>query len=231
MGEMEFDAPSVLHELANCVEHGRRDATVDIPRGTAGQPGASEWAQRGLAAGMDPLHLLNEGLIVGMKRIGRKFAANEVFIPEVLIAARAMQAGVDALQPALLHRDVPTRGTFVIGTVRGDLHDIGKNIVAIMFRGVGWKVIDLGTDCPPDAFCDALESNPGCVVGLSALLTTTMVNMGEAVERIRAKSSKTVVLVGGAPVDAEFAAEIGADAYAADPHEAIEWLSARFPQE
>lgn len=230
MGKPESDPSAILRELAVCVEQGKRDASVDIPRGTAGQPGASEWAQRGLAAGMDPLRLLNEGLIVGMQRIGRRFAANEVFIPEVLIAARAMQAGVDALKPALMNRDVPSRGTFVIGTVRGDLHDIGKNIVAIMFRGVGWKVIDLGVDCSPEVFCEAIESNPGCVVGLSALLTTTMINMGDAVEMIRLRSPGTKILVGGAPVDTEFAAEIGADAYAADPHEAIEWLNARMPE-
>jgi 5-methyltetrahydrofolate--homocysteine methyltransferase len=180
---------------------------------------------------MDPVRLLNDGLIVGMQAIGRRFAANEVFIPEVLISARAMQAGVDALKPALANRDVPSRGTFVIGTVRGDLHDIGKNIVAIMFRGVGWKVIDLGTDCSPESICDAVADHPGCVVGLSALLTTTMVNMGEAVAAIRARSHGTLVLVGGAPVDAEFAAEIGADAYAADPHQAIQWLDARLPEE
>jgi methanogenic corrinoid protein MtbC1 len=146
-----------------------------------------------------------------------------------LIAARAMRAGFDVLKPAFADEQAFSRGVFVIGTVRGDLHDIGKNLVAIILEGSGWQIVDVGTDCPTDKFIEAIDRHPGCAVGLSALLTTTMMNMGETVTAIRRHRSETVVLVGGAPVTADFARDIGADGYGADPTEAIALLDALIP--
>jgi 5-methyltetrahydrofolate--homocysteine methyltransferase len=219
----------LLDQISACVEAGKANAEMDIPAGSAGQPGVAELIAQALAADVDPGALLRDGLLQGMGRIGRKFAANEAFIPEVLIAARAMHAGLAVLRPAFAEQGVPARGTFVIGTVRGDLHDIGKNLVAIILEGAGWRVVDLGTDCPPQRFVAAVQESPGCAVGLSALLTTTMVNMGEVIAAIRKVSPATKVLVGGAPVTAAFAREIGADGHADDPMQAVELLNALLP--
>jgi 5-methyltetrahydrofolate--homocysteine methyltransferase len=216
-------------DIAECVQLGKTDAGADIPRGSLGQPGVVEWVERALAAKIPPSAILEQGLLAGMQVVGRRFAANEVFIPEVLIAARAMKAGVAVLRPLFAARDLPTRGVFVIGTVRGDLHDIGKNLVGIILEGAGWKTQDLGVDCASNRFLEAIEDCPGCVVGLSALLTTTMMNMPEIVGAIRRQSAETVVLVGGAPVTADFAEQIGADGYAAGPVEAIEVLDRLAP--
>jgi 5-methyltetrahydrofolate--homocysteine methyltransferase len=218
-------AMSVLEQIANCVEAGKADKDTNIPPGSAGQPGVVELIQQLLGEGVEATVILQEGLLKGMGSIGRKFAANEVFIPEVLIAARAMHAGFAILKPAFAEQDVPSRGTFVIGTVRGDLHDIGKNLVSIILEGAGWEIVDLGTDVPPERFVEAVQQHPRCAVGLSALLTTTMVNMRECIEAIRGVNPETRILVGGAPVTARFAEEIGADGYADDPSAALALLN------
>ncbi len=220
---------SVLEHIAACVETGKADAQMDIPPGSAGQPGVVEHIRQALDDGVMPQVILQDGLLAGMGRVGRRFAANEVFIPDVLIAARAMQAGFAVLKPCFADQTVPSRGVFVIGTVRGDLHDIGKNLVSIILEGAGWRIVDLGADCPPERFVEAVRQNPGCAVGLSALLTTTMMNMPVTIEAIRAVSPETRVLVGGAPVTAAFADQIGADGYADDPTAALAVLDALLP--
>lgn len=219
----------LMQRISLCVQSGKANAAMNIPPGTAGQPGVAELIQQALDEGIDAGSCLREGLLPGMGVIGKKFAANEVFIPEVLISARAMHAGLAVLKPAFAEQDVPSRGTFVIGTVRGDLHDIGKNLVGIILEGAGWQIVDLGTDCSAEKFVDAVNANPGCVLGLSALLTTTMVNMREVVAAVRAVQPRTVILVGGAPVTAKFAQEIGADGYAADPTQALSLLDELAP--
>lgn len=219
----------MLQRISVCVEAGKAFAHTDIPAGSAGEPGAAELIAAALAAGTPAGRILREGLLPAMERLGARFAAGEVFIPEVLIAARAMHAGLDVLRPAFAEGEVRPRGTFVIGTVRGDLHDIGKNLVAIMLQGAGWQVVDLGTDCAPQRFVDAVSRHPGCAVGLSALLTTTMVNMAETIQAIRTQHSGTKILVGGAPVTADFARRIDADGYAADPARAMQLLDELLP--
>jgi methanogenic corrinoid protein MtbC1 len=222
------DAPPPAHELleriAALVQAGKTDAQTNIPPGSQGQPGVIECVEQALAAGLAPQSILDAGLLKGVQIIGRRFAANEVFIPEVLIAARAMQAGLARLRPHFAGRDLPARGVFVVGTVQGDLHDIGKNLVGMVLAGAGWNIVDLGVDCPAERFLRAVEAHPGCALGLSALLTTTMLNMRAIVTAVRARSPETAILVGGAPVTADFAHSIGASGYAADPASAVELL-------
>ncbi len=177
---------------------------------------------RALAAGLPAAKILNEGLIVGMERLGVLFKNNEVFIPEVLVAARAMNAGLAKLEPLLLKEKVEPKGTVVIGTVKGDLHDIGKNLVAMMLRGNGYKIVDLGIDAGPDKFLAAAQASHASVVALSALLTTTMVQMKSIVEAIRAAGLTIPVVIGGAPVTREYADQIKAEGYAPDAASAVE---------
>jgi len=174
-------------------------------------------------AKISPVEILNQGLIGGMAIIGREFKAGQVWVPEVLLAARNMNLGIEILKPQLLKEKVESKGKIVIGTVKGDIHDIGKNLVTMMMTGAGYEVIDLGTDVPQEKFIDALsETNPD-LVGLSALLTTTMMEMKGIIQTIRdAFPIPPMVLVGGAPVTRAFAVEIGADGYAEDAVRAVE---------
>ncbi|MFH1745513.1 MAG: corrinoid protein [Planctomycetota bacterium] len=220
---------NILARISACVQAGKADADTNIPLGSRGQPGVAELVAQAVDEGLSPQSILKQGLMAGLQVIGQKFAANEVFIPEVLIAARAMHAGVDRLKPLFAGQDMSSRGVFVIGTVRGDLHDIGKNLVAMMMAGAGWQVVDLGVDCQPEQYIEALEQHPGCAIGLSALLTTTMMAMRETVQAIRARQPDTVILVGGAPVTDEFASKIGASGYAPDPAAAIALLDRLLP--
>jgi 5-methyltetrahydrofolate--homocysteine methyltransferase len=177
---------------------------------------------RALAAGLSAAKILNEGLIVGMERLGVLFKNNEVFIPEVLVAARAMNAGLAKLEPQLIKEKVEPKGTVVIGTVKGDLHDIGKNLVAMMLRGNGYKIVDLGIDAGPDKFLAAAQASNASIVALSALLTTTMVQMKAIVETIRAAGLTIPIVIGGAPVTREYADQIKAEGYAPDAASAVE---------
>jgi len=171
--------------------------------------------------------LLNEGFVVPMAEIGVLFKANEVFVPEVMVAARAMKAGMEILKPVLAAGDVQSKGKVAMGTVQGDLHDIGKNLVCMMLEGAGFEVIDLGIDTPPQAFVDAIREGAQ-IIGLSTLLTTTMPAMREAVEAIRASGMRDSVkiMVGGAPVTQAFADEIGADGYSTDAASAVDLANA-----
>jgi 5-methyltetrahydrofolate--homocysteine methyltransferase len=175
-----------------------------------------------LAAGLPAGTILNEGLIPGMERLGVKFKANEVFIPEVLVAARAMNAGLAKLEPHLAKAGVKPRGVVVIGTVKGDLHDIGKNLVAMMLRGNGYKIVDLGVDVAADRYLEAAKANGAGVIALSALLTTTMVQMKTVVEAVEKAGLKIPVVIGGAPVTRDYADQIRAHGYAPDAASAVE---------
>ncbi len=180
--------------------------------------------QQALDQGIDPQEVLRGGLISGMDEVGRDFKAGELFVPEVLIAARAMKAGMDILRPLLAESDVPSAGKCLIGTVQGDLHDIGKNLVRMMVEGAGFETIDLGVDIQPDAFVAAVREHQPQIVGMSALLTTTMVQMKTTIEALEEAGLRDSVkiMVGGAPVTAAFAEEIGADAYAPDAATAVD---------
>ena len=170
---------------------------------------------------IDAEKVLEEGLIAGMDIIGGRFKRNEIYIPEVLIAARAMHAGMSVLEPILAESGVKMIGTIAIGTVKGDLHDIGKNLVAMMYKGAGFDVVDLGVDVAAEKFVQAADDGAD-IVGLSALLTTTMVQMKNVLESLKEKGSKAKSIIGGAPVTQNYCDEIGADGYAADAATAVE---------
>jgi 5-methyltetrahydrofolate--homocysteine methyltransferase len=180
--------------------------------------------QQALDGGMAPDEVLSDGLIAGMDKVGKDFKAGDLFVPEVLIAARAMHAGMNILRPLLTETDALGAGKYLIGTVKGDLHDIGKNLVKMMLEGAGFQTVDLGTDVTPESFVTAVREHQPNVVGMSALLTTTMVNMKATIEALQEAGVRDAIkiMVGGAPVTAAFAEEIGADAYAPDAASAVE---------
>lgn len=190
--------------------------------GNAGE--VSELVQKALADGLSPQQILENGLIKGMDRVGVDFKNGDLFVPEVLIAARAMDAGMKVLRPLLVENEVPFVGKFVIGTVKGDLHDIGKNLVKMMIEGAGFLAIDLGTDVAPESFVAAVQEHKPEIIGMSALLTTTMVQMKSTIEALKNAGLRDSVrvMVGGAPVTASFAEQIGADGYAPDAASAVE---------
>ena len=201
----------ILSEIAQSLEKG--DAAA-----------VGELTGRAIAEKIDTKSILDDGLIAGMTVVGGKFKRHEIFLPDVLMAAKAMYAGLDLLRPLLIEEGIPTIGKVVIGTVQGDLHDIGKNLVGIMLKGAGFDVIDLGNDVSPERFVDTAIEHDADVIGLSALLTTTMPVMKKVVDLAREKGifGKTRILVGGAPLSAEYARQIGADAYCFDGVNAVE---------
>ena len=180
-----------------------------------------ELTQKALNAGDAPERILKEGLIPAMDQIGVRFRNNEIFIPEVLIAARAMHAGLGVLKPILAKSTTSTTTKVVIGTVKGDLHDIGKNLVGMMLEGAGFEVVDLGIDVSPEKFIQSAKENGAKIIGMSALLTTTMMQMQTTVQKVKAEGLKIKTVIGGAPVTAEFAKQIGADGYAPDAASAV----------
>lgn len=180
-----------------------------------------------LSSGMDPAAILNEGMIPAMSEIGRRFEAGECYVPEMLVAARAMQGGMGLLKPYLQRDKVGSRGRVAIGTVKGDLHDIGKNLVGLMLEGAGFEIQDLGTDVPAERFVEAARSGAN-VIAMSALLSTTMIKMRDVVEALASANlpDKPLVIVGGAPLTETFAKAIGADGFAPDASQAVSLVKA-----
>lgn len=206
---------ATLADLTAAVSSGKRADTVRL-------------TQELLAAGTGPQALVEEGLVPGMALVGERFKRNEIFVPEMLVAARAMKEALKLLEPLLVEAGVKPKYTAVIGTVHGDLHDIGKNLVSTMWRGANFAVVDLGTNVPPERYVAAAREHGAQIVGLSALLTTTMPAMRDTVKALREADLPGVkVLVGGAPITQVFADEIGADGYAADAGTAVD-LARRF---
>lgn len=214
----------LLEKLSVCVEFGKIDIKSPYPPAMKDQEGAFELTRNALEQGISPGQILEEALIPAMSRVGQKFSRNEIFVPQMLMAAKAMSSSMTHLKPYYLSGQATRRGVFIIGTVTGDLHDIGKNLVAMMIEGAGWEIVDLGVDVSADKFIQAADKYPGAVIGLSALLTTTMENMRKTVTFLREKNPGQKILVGGAPVTAEFCSEIGADFYSPDPQGAVEYL-------
>jgi len=215
----------LLAQIAKCVERGKVNKTSPFPPDMKEQDGADELTSKALDAGISADVVLQKGLVPGMEIVGVKFRENKVFVPEVLMAAKAMSAGMKHLKPFFQSGAVKRKGVFIIGTVMGDLHDIGKNLLGMIVEGAGWEVIDLGIDVPAAKFLAAVEEHPGAFIGLSCLLTTTMLNMEKIVHEIKAAKPDTKVLVGGAPVTDDFRARIGADWYSPDPQGAVEFLN------
>jgi 5-methyltetrahydrofolate--homocysteine methyltransferase len=202
---------ALMNEIAEALYNGEAERVAELTR-------------RALEEGFSPEEILNKGLIAGMERVGKDFRDGILFVPEVLIAAHAMKAGMQILRPLLTESAISGLGTFVIGTVKGDLHDIGKNLVAMMMEGAGFKVVDLGVDTPPEKFVEAVKSHNPKILGMSALLTTTMVEMRRVIETLKEAGlrDRVRILVGGAPVTQEYADEIGADGYAPNASLAVE---------
>jgi 5-methyltetrahydrofolate--homocysteine methyltransferase len=198
-----------LKALSDSIIKGDQKTAVDVTKAA-------------LDEGMAPGTILEEGLIAGMNVIGVRFKANEVYIPEVLIAARAMKMAMEILEPKLVEAGVEPIGTAVIGTVQGDLHDIGKNLVMMMLKGAGFNVVDLGTDVAPDVFVEKAKESNVQIVGLSALLTTTMPAMEKTIRAIKDSGLTIKTMIGGAPVTQAYADKIGADGYAADAASAVD---------
>ena len=186
------------------------------------QSTAVKITQEAIDEGMVPGEILTNGLVAGMSVIGERFKKNEVYIPEVLIAARAMKSAMEILEPKLVETGVQPLGTVVIGTVQGDLHDIGKNLVAMMLKGAGFNVVDLGVDCSAEKFADAVKENNAGIVAMSALLTTTMPAMEKSINTFKEQGLEAKVMIGGAPVTQGYADKIGADGYSADAASAVD---------
>jgi 5-methyltetrahydrofolate--homocysteine methyltransferase len=201
----------LLARIADQLNKGQADAVAEL-------------TAEAIAEGLPAATILNGGLIAGMDVVGEKFRSHQIFLPHVLLAARAMHAGMDLLKPLLIQQDVPSAGKAVLGTVRGDQHDIGKNLVGIMLKGAGFEVIDLGTDVTPEAFLAAVREHDARVIGMSALLTTTMPAMKEVIDLLAKEglNGKVRTVIGGAPVTEQYAREIGADAYAFDGVSAVD---------
>lgn len=216
----------LLNRIAHCVEFGKINLQSPYPPDMKGQPGADELTREALDQGVEADDILQKGLVVGMEKVGIKFRDNKIFVPQVLMSAKAMNMAINHLKPFFQSGNIKRKGRFVIGTVAGDLHDIGKNLVAMMIEGNGWEVIDLGTDVNAQKFVEEIKNHPGSHVGLSALLTTTMVNMEQIVKEVKKTAPDSKVLIGGAPVNDEFKTKIGADFYSPDPQGAVEFLNA-----
>jgi len=215
----------LLEKLLEVVEFGKADCKSPFPVHLKGQDGALELTIKAIETGVSPQAILEKALIPAMDIVGKKFSEGKVYVPQMLMSARAMGAAMVQLKPFFTSGEIKTKGTFIIGTVKGDLHDIGKNLVGMMVEGSGWSVIDLGVDVPAERYIQAVKEHPGAVVALSALLTTTMINMGQIVADIKAEFPETFVFIGGAPVNNEFCKKIGADAYTPDPQGVVEYLN------
>jgi methanogenic corrinoid protein MtbC1 len=216
---------TTLERLTYCIEFGKINKSSPYPPDMKGMDGADELTQQALEEGISPTDVLTLGLVPGMDKIGKKFSENKVFVPQMLMSAKAMNTALVYLKPFFNSGAIKRKGVFIIGTVAGDLHDIGKNLVKMMVEGAGWEVIDLGVDVKTEKFVETAKRYPGSLVGLSALLTTTMVNMELTVKELKSTVPGTIVLVGGAPLNADFCKKIGADFYASGPQGAVEFLN------
>ncbi len=220
-----------LAALQICIERGKPTEGATHPKKMMGQPGAVELTRQLLAEGVGAARILNEGMVPGMRVVGQRFQNGESYVPDMLLSAQAMKKAMVLLEGALKKAGVEPKGTFICGTVEGDLHDIGKNLVAMMVEGNGWNVVDLGVDTTPAKFVAAANEHPEAVVGMSALLTTTMPAMKEICQALREKHPHMKTMIGGAPVSQFYAEEIGASGYGVDPWAANdlldEWFDAK----
>lgn len=214
----------LLKQIAHCIEYGKINRGTPYPPEMKDQDGADELTKKALEEGIRPDEILETALIPAMATVGNKFSKCEIYVPQMLMSAKAMNGAMIHLRPSFQSGETKRKGIFIIGTVSGDLHDIGKNLVSMMVEGGGWEVIDLGVDVSAVKFIKAIEENPKAVIGLSALLTTTMENMKKTVIGIKEKYPDSKVLIGGAPVTQEYCDKIGADFYSPSPQGAVDYL-------
>jgi 5-methyltetrahydrofolate--homocysteine methyltransferase len=214
----------IIEALRENIIQGRRDENDEgLVEGMVGKPGARELTEAAIQADIEPKVIIAEGLTAGMKVVGEKYETGEYFIPDMLASAEAVGVAMEILGPHLMKSGVKSKGKVIMATVKGDLHDIGKNIVSLLLKGIGYEVKDLGADVPPEKIVDAVREEKADFLGLSALLTTTMRMMGETINKLKEAGlrDKVNVLVGGAAVSQDFANEIGADAYGVDGFHAV----------
>jgi methanogenic corrinoid protein MtbC1 len=215
----------LFNRISDCVEFGKINKAAPYPPAMKDQDGADELTVQALEQGASAREVLEKGLIVGMEKVGVKFRENKVFVPQVLMSAKAMNTAMNHLKPLFAAGNTDKKGVFIIGTVAGDLHDIGKNLVSMIVEGNGYEVIDLGTDVPAKKFMDTINEFPNAIIGLSSLLTTTMASMENIVKEIKAAFPNQKVTIGGAPITQDFCEKIGADNYSQDPQGVVEFMN------
>jgi len=214
----------LIEKIAYCIEFGKINLASPYPPNMKGQVGADELTKQAIDEGVDPDEILNKGMVVGMDKVGQKFSENKVFVPQMLMSAKAMSTAMVHIKPFFQSGAVKRKGKFILGTVAGDLHDIGKNLVGMMMEGAGFEVINLGINNPVENYLAALEEHQPDILGMSALLTTTMPYMKVVIDTLVEKGIRDdyIVLVGGAPLNEQFAMAVGADAYCRDAGVAVE---------
>jgi 5-methyltetrahydrofolate--homocysteine methyltransferase len=212
---------NLLQEIKENVVRGHISKDSKYPPDLSGKPGVEELVEDAISQKLDVGDILHKGLISGMDVVGEKFSNGEYFVPEMLFSAKAMKSGLKLLRPHLVDQKISTLGTVIIGTVEGDMHDIGKNLVSMMLEGGGFEVVDLGVNTSVDKFINALEEHPDAIIGMSALLTITMEKMRDVIDAIEAKGLENKIFIGGAPVTERYAEEIGAHGYAPDASRAV----------
>ena len=212
---------SSIDIIKELVVRGHINAGSKYPPDLAGQPGVEEMVREAVQKGINVDDILKKGLISGMEIVGDKFSNGEYFVPEMMFSAKSMKAGLEILRPLMVDTSSMSVGTVIIGTVHGDMHDIGKNLVGMMLEGAGFEVIDLGVNVPAQKFLEHAQKNPAALVGMSALLTITMENMRSVVELINENSLTNKIFIGGAPVTKKFAEDIGAHGFAPDASSAV----------
>jgi len=214
-----------IGRISISIQKGKVDINSPYPPDMKGLPGAFELTGEALENGVSANDILTKAMIPAMGIVGDLFKDKKLFVPQVLMCAKAMNSAMTHLKPYFSSGEIQKRGTFVIGTVSGDLHDIGKNLVSMMIEGSGWTVVDLGVDVKTEKFLEAIGDNPGCILGMSALLTTTMESMEKSVRTLRETFPSQKIIVGGAPLNKEFANKIGADLFAPNPQIAVEFIN------
>ncbi len=213
---------SILESIKHCVVQGHIDAGSKFPKNMEGQEGVRELTRKAIDEGVAVEDILTQGLIPAMTIVGQRYENNEIFVPEMLFSAKAMKSGLELIKPFLLEGSDLILGKVIVGTVQGDLHDIGKNLVCMMLEGAGFEIEDLGINIPAAKFLEAAKNNPKALIGMSALLTVTMKNMKSVIELLRANELDNKVFIGGAPVTPAFAKEIGAEGYAKNANQAVQ---------
>ena len=211
----------LLEHIAECVIRGKANRDSTYPPELKGQPGVYELTKQALEEGVPAVDVLNKGLVAGMNVLVQKFRDCEIFLPDIMISEKAMSAGMSQVRPLLIAQGIKPLGTLIIGTIKGDMHDIGKNVVAMMVGGAGFEIVDLGVDTTLEKFSAALTQHPDAMVGMSALLTTTMPYMKTVVEGLKRELPDVQTIIGGAPLTQDYADEIGADGYAPDAGSAV----------
>lgn len=219
---------NLLNQISICIERGKVSAQSPHPADMKGLAGAIELTENALINKIPAKDILENGLLKGMQKVGEKFRDGKIFIPEVLISAKAMSSAMELLKPYFLSGEIKLKGKVILGTVTGDLHDIGKNILRMVLEGGGWQVIDLGVNVNAENFIDSLREHNAKIIGLSALLTTTMQNMEVIIKSIRENFNDVVIVVGGAPLNKEFADIIKADAYFPAPQGMLDHIDKLF---